>query len=99
MPPPFIAHVAQAEEVEPALRLCFQHLTPVDLANRVANALNLISRKEIDPEGVAVVRGKAGLLGAMVSMCLPGATGLVWPPQAIPGPQTREIEDCLVRQD
>jgi ribosomal protein S18 acetylase RimI-like enzyme len=96
MSSPYTAATARPEELEPALRLVFQHLAPVDLAGRVANALALIAQKEIDPEGVAVVRGKAGLLGAMVSQRLPGATGLVWPPQAIPGPNARAVEDCLV---
>jgi ribosomal protein S18 acetylase RimI-like enzyme len=97
MPDPCPIHIADPAEWEPALRLVFQHLPEADRQNRVANALTLVARKELDPQGIVVVRRGRQLAGAMVSMLLPGAAGLVWPPQAWAGPDAQAIEDGLVR--
>jgi len=78
------------------LRLIFQHLPEEERGQRVANALGLIERHELDAQGVTVVRRGARLVGAMVSMVLPGAAGLVWPPQATPGAGRLAVEDALV---
>jgi mycothiol synthase len=71
---------------------------PGDREVRVANALELVRRKDLDPRGVLVVRGRKGLLGAMLCVPIPGASGLVWPPQVVSrdaggGP----IEDLLAQ--
>jgi ribosomal protein S18 acetylase RimI-like enzyme len=88
---------ARPEELEDALRLVFNYLPEDERGQRVANALALIDQGELDPQGVTVVRGKSGLRGAMVTILLPGATGLVVPPRAAPARTQRMIEDQLVR--
>jgi ribosomal protein S18 acetylase RimI-like enzyme len=98
MPQTFSAEPARPEERAAALRLVFQHLAPEDRVARVANALTLIVQGDLDPQGITVVRRGADLLGAMVSMRLAGAGGLVWPPQVKKGVPTSPVEDALVRQ-
>jgi ribosomal protein S18 acetylase RimI-like enzyme len=98
MPSPFTAEPARPEELAPALRLIFQHLAEEEQVARVVNALTLICQGEIDPAGVAVIRQGKSLLGAMVSIPLPGAGALVWPPAVGPGPLQTRVEDALVRQ-
>jgi ribosomal protein S18 acetylase RimI-like enzyme len=97
MTKPITIDTARPEELAPALRLVFQHLPGKERDARVANALVLICQNELDPRGIRVARAKSGLVGAMVSLCLPGAGGLVWPPQAVAGPARTEVEDELVR--
>ena len=46
---------------------------------------NWCRRRELDPEGLFVLRGRGGLVGAVLCLALPGAAGLVWPPQCVPG--------------
>jgi ribosomal protein S18 acetylase RimI-like enzyme len=94
----FAAFPARPRDLAPALRQVFGHLSPPERDVRVANALAMITQGEIDPQGVTVVWGGSRLIGAMVSIRLPGAGGLVWPPQAKPGPSSAAIEDCLIRQ-
>jgi ribosomal protein S18 acetylase RimI-like enzyme len=87
---------AQPEEVAAAFRLIFQHLAARERELRVANAVALVRSRELDPEGVVVVRGTPGLRGAMVSLPVAGASGLVWPPRAVAGGDEQDIEDRLV---
>jgi ribosomal protein S18 acetylase RimI-like enzyme len=51
----------------------------------------------LEREGVVVVRGPGGLLGALVCLPLRGASGLLWPPQVREGPWQRAVEDQLVQ--
>jgi ribosomal protein S18 acetylase RimI-like enzyme len=92
-----LAQPARREDLAPAFRLMFRHVPAADHEARVANALYLIARGELEREGVLVVRGRRGLVGAMVGVPLRGATGLVWPPWAVDGPQREAIEDQLVQ--
>src|SRR5262249_21113898 len=80
-----------------ALELVFQHVTPAARPARVHNALQLIRSDQLDPAGVWVVRGNGQLLGAMVCVNVPGASALVWPPQARKESGRREIEDVLLQ--
>src|SRR5947209_15233952 len=52
---------------------------------------------ELGQAGVVLARAADDLLGAMIGMPVAGASGLVWPPQARPGPDRRPVEDELVR--
>jgi ribosomal protein S18 acetylase RimI-like enzyme len=88
---------ARAEELAPAFRLAFRHLDHVEQEARVANALHLVQRGEIDARGVFVIRGPLGLLGAVICMTVPGASALVWPPTVAPGPGQADTEDRLAR--
>jgi mycothiol synthase len=79
-----------------ALRLVFQHLSGRERETRVANALGLLERRELDPAGVLAASAGSTLLGAMICMTAPGASGLVWPPQVIASARSEETEDRLV---
>lgn len=85
------------DQIEPAFRLIFRHLPALDREQRTATALELIRRGELDPAGILVVPEDADCRGAMVSMTVPGASGLVWPPVVGNGSECEEIEDQLVR--
>lgn len=96
MPTSLVAQQAQAQELTEAFRIIFQHVPERDRQARIENALKLVRQKELDPAGVWVVRRRSGLLGAMVCMLVPGASALVWPPQASAG-KAKQIEDVLLR--
>jgi ribosomal protein S18 acetylase RimI-like enzyme len=72
-------------EWEAVARLLFQYLPAEQREARAANALRLFRQGEIEPEGILAARGPGGLCGALVCVPLRGASGLVWPPQALPG--------------
>jgi ribosomal protein S18 acetylase RimI-like enzyme len=88
---------ARAEERAPALRLLFADLAEGERERRVANALYLIDSGELDPDGLHVMQGPAGLVGALVCVSLAGASALVWPPQSVDDGRRRQREDLLVR--
>src|SRR5437660_245673 len=67
---------ARPEEREEAFTLLFQHCPPEEQRPRVARALGLIEKGELNPEGVIVLRGAGGLLGATVGAVVPGGSGL-----------------------
>jgi ribosomal protein S18 acetylase RimI-like enzyme len=95
MPPPTI-EPARPEELPAAFGLLFRHLKEPEREARIGNALRLLRQGELDPAGVFVARGPAGLLGAIVCLPVPGASGLVWPPQAADGARREEVEDRLL---
>jgi ribosomal protein S18 acetylase RimI-like enzyme len=96
MPPALTIEPARPDEQAAAFRLVFQYLPNDDGAGRVANALRLLREGELDPQGILVARRVGELQGALVCLPVPGASALVWPPQALPGSPQTEIEDGLV---
>jgi mycothiol synthase len=96
MPPPLIAEQAYAHELADAFRLVFKAVPERQRAGRVENALKLVRNNELHTDGVWVVRQGGHLLGAMVCMPVPGASALLWPPQAL-SPAAEEIQDLLLR--
>jgi ribosomal protein S18 acetylase RimI-like enzyme len=88
---------ARTEDLAAAFRLIFQDLPFQDRDNRVANALHLIQRGELDPNGVFVLAGATGLLGALVSAPVPGGAALIWPPGCVGGERRIEREDRLLQ--
>jgi mycothiol synthase len=96
MPQAITVEPAAPDERTVAFGLVFQHLSDDDRAGRIANALRLLREHELDPEGVLVARGGGALLGALVCLPVPGASALVWPPQALPGPLQTDVEDRLI---
>jgi ribosomal protein S18 acetylase RimI-like enzyme len=88
---------ARTEELAPAFQLLFRHLSEPERENRVARALHLLQQKELDPQGVRVVRGNGGVLAALVCLPVPGASGLLWPPQSVADADQAGREDALVR--
>src|SRR5260370_26912484 len=96
MPAPFTIAVARSEELPAAFRLLFQTAVDDDRERRLANALRMIGEGELEREGVLVARDWSGLVGAMVCLPVPGASGLVWPPQVMPGMEPKFVEDKLL---
>jgi ribosomal protein S18 acetylase RimI-like enzyme len=88
---------ARTEELAPAFRLIFRHLSPADRDARLANALRLIQSGDLDPAGVFVLREAGELVGALVCAPLPGAGAALWPPTVVEGPRQGGREDDLLR--
>jgi ribosomal protein S18 acetylase RimI-like enzyme len=88
---------ADPSEWAAALRLLVQHLPPPERDQREATALYLLGLGDLDPEGLFVLRGPDGVLGAIVCLPVAGASGLVWPPGVVSHPHRPEWEDQLVR--
>src|SRR5947209_6423375 len=93
----FAVEPARPDEVEPALRLLFRSHPPEGVEGKVRRALALVEAGDIPREGVLVARAYGALRGAMVYVPLPGAGGLVWPPQAV-GDEACAVEDELLRE-
>jgi mycothiol synthase len=95
---PVTIAAAHSQELVPALRLVFGHLSPALQQSRVANALELIERHEIAAEAIRVARRGTALLGAMIGVPLAGAAALVWPPRTCEPRHPRAVEDQLLRE-
>src|SRR5438046_2786466 len=95
-PPPAIAP-ARPRELEDAFRLIFRRVAEEEREARVTNALHLVRQGELDPAGILLATEGGAPVGAIACLPVPGASGLVWPPQAVPGPGRAAVEDALVR--
>ncbi len=82
---------ARPDELADAVRLLYRRQSPEEAVVRASNALRALERGDLDPAGVLVARGAAGLGGVLVCLPLRGATGLVWPPVA----DMPALEDAL----
>jgi ribosomal protein S18 acetylase RimI-like enzyme len=96
-PPPAIAP-ARPRELEDAFRLIFRHVAEGERETRIANAQRLVQQGELDPAGILLATDRGAPVGAIACLPVPGASGLVWPPQAVAGPSRAAVEDALVRQ-
>jgi GNAT superfamily N-acetyltransferase len=95
MGPTPVVESAGPGEREAAFRLIFQHLPEPERERRIGNALRLLELGELNAAGLFVVRGRQGLRGAMICLPVPGASGLVWPPQSAGDRRRIEVEDAL----
>jgi ribosomal protein S18 acetylase RimI-like enzyme len=84
------------DERAAAFRFVFQHAPNSERELRVAAAMHLVDRGDLDPAGILVARSDGQVVGAMLCQTIPGASGLVWPPQTVRSPCQREWEDRLV---
>lgn len=91
-----VVEPARPEERADAFGLVFQYLATGDRDARVTTALQMIDKKEADPEGLFVAREGAGVVGALLCQPMPGAAAVAWPPQTRQRGRP-EIEDELVR--
>jgi ribosomal protein S18 acetylase RimI-like enzyme len=91
------AEQATTRDWRAAFRLIFEQVAAPDRDARVENALRLVRRGEFDQDGIWVVRGRGGLVGAMLCQSVAGASALIWPPQALPHPDHDRIEDSLIQ--
>jgi ribosomal protein S18 acetylase RimI-like enzyme len=87
---------ARESELNAALEIVFHHHAAAERQTRSRNALRLIQEGELDPAGVLVALDSSRLCGAMVCLGVPGASAMVWPPQAVAGANTVEVEDQLL---
>lgn len=87
---------ARTEDWGAAFRLLFQYLPPPERERRCANALHLLQRGELNSQGLVIVRGAAGLRGALLCLPVPGRSALLWPPGVVEE-QRSELEDRLLR--
>lgn len=86
------------EELAPAFQLVFQHAPAEDREARVANALRMVRAGELDPAGVLIAKRGGESFGVIVCLLVPGASGLVWPPQVLAGAWQTDLEDQLVQR-
>jgi ribosomal protein S18 acetylase RimI-like enzyme len=91
-----IPQAARPDEQAEAFGLLFSHYAPAEREQRVANALGMLRRGEVDPAGLFVLRGRHDLQGALLCVLVPGASGLVWPPRC-PSGTSVAAEDTLLR--
>lgn len=91
-----VPETARVEDWGSAFRLIFQYLSPEEREHRCANALRLLQRGELHPQGLFIVRGAPGLRGALLCLTVPGCSALLWPPGTVEERRT-ELEDALVR--
>ena len=87
---------ARAEDYGAAFRLIFQYLPPEERERLCANALHLLQRGELNPQGLFIVRGATGLRGALLCLAVPGRSALLWPPGTVED-RRAELEDGLMR--
>src|SRR4051794_27383987 len=76
VPPAWTIQPARPDELRAAFRLAFRHLGEDDRDARVINALAMLRDGELDADGVIVARAAGQLLGALVCLPVPGASGL-----------------------
>jgi mycothiol synthase len=92
---------ARIEDWGAAFCLIFQYLPAEERENRCANALRLLARSELDPQGLFVARGPVGdMCGALLCLPVPGHSALLWPPGVVEDRRDvrpTELEDALLR--
>jgi mycothiol synthase len=91
-----LPEAARTEDWAAALRHIFQYLRTEERENRCANALRLLQRGELDPQGLFIVRGPASQRGAILCLPIPGRSALLWPP-GVMGDRPTETEDALMQ--
>jgi ribosomal protein S18 acetylase RimI-like enzyme len=96
--PPFQIETARPEDWASVFRLLFQRTPLEEREARVAHAMQLLRTGELDPQGLLAARRGRELLGAIACLPVPGASGLVWPPQIADSGQQAELEDALVQR-
>lgn len=77
--------------------LVCHHLPPERRTVAACEIAAQLERGELSADSLRVVRGPDGIRGAMLHLCLPGHSGVVWPPWAGPGPDRGAVEDLLVQ--
>jgi len=88
---------ARPDEWYRAFEFLFGFLDPDEVVFRIENALGLLQRGELDPEGVIVLAEESQLTGMFLCQPVGGATALVWPPRVLIQGPCREREDRLIR--
>jgi ribosomal protein S18 acetylase RimI-like enzyme len=95
-PMDIVPQPARTEDWGAAFRLIFQYLPTQERENRCANALRLLQRGELHSQGLFLVRGPAGLCGALLCLPVPGCSALLWPPGVVED-RRAELEGALLQ--
>jgi mycothiol synthase len=93
----FVVAPARPEERAAALHAFFHHLDDDDRAARVERVVQMLAQDELDADGLLACRADEAMAGAIVAAVLPGASGLIWPPRALPGPHQPIVENLLAQ--
>jgi mycothiol synthase len=88
---------AQPGEWSAAFALLFHKVESEQRRLRITSALQLLRRGELNPEGIFVLPDKDGLAGVLLCLIAPGATALLWPPQAGAEDGREQREDRLLQ--
>lgn len=79
------------------LPLVCHHLPPERRTAAACEIAAQLERGELSADSLRIVRGSDGIRGAMLHLCLPGHSAVVWPPWAAAGPDRQAVEDLLVQ--
>lgn len=96
MSPIWTIRPAREEEWPAAFRFIFQAIPQSERAARVLHGIDMVRLGELQREGIWVAIESDLVRGAMICLPVPGASALVWPPQAEPGEQRTAIENALM---
>jgi mycothiol synthase len=88
---------ARNDEWQAAFGFVFQATPESDRPARITHGIDMVRRGELQPEGILVALQGATVKGALVCLIVPGASALVWPPQAEQDNRREEIEDALLQ--
>ena len=89
---------AHEEEWSAAFRWIFKSVPESERPARIRHGIDMVRAGELQRAGIWVAIESGVVKGAMIGLPVPGASALVWPPQAEPGDQTIVIEDALAQQ-
>ena len=98
MSPVPVIRPAHEHEWPEAFRFIFQATPPSERAGRVVHGINMVRRGELQREGIWVAVEADQVMGAMIGLCVAGASALVWPPQSQTGQRNFAIEDALMAE-
>lgn len=89
---------AREEEWPAAFRWIFKSVPESERPARIRHGIDMVRAGELQRTGIWVAIEAGVVNGAMIGLPVPGASALVWPPQAKSGDQKTAIEDALAEQ-
>jgi mycothiol synthase len=98
MSPEFVVRPAREDEWPAAFRFIFQAVAEEERPARVAHGLDMVRLGELQREGIWVAVEANQVVGAVICLRIPGASALVWPPQAKSGTASAHVEDSLMTE-
>ncbi|CAN5160603.1 hypothetical protein BH10PLA2_BH10PLA2_20320 [soil metagenome] len=96
MRPQLEVRPAREAEWPGAFHFIFQSAPENERPSRITHGIDMVRRGELRPDGILIALRDDKIAGALICLKVPGASALVWPPQAEPADQAA-IEDALVQ--
>ena len=90
-----VVRPAREHEWPAAFRFIFQGVAEDEMPARVAHGLDMVRVGELQREGIWVAVETDRVVGALICLLVPGASALIWPPQA---EASAAIEDSLMAE-